>query len=516
VLCIAVHSALQVFRPSDTTHSDGLYSYRYCLYVGALLFPATMAALVFANPRLGYMSQGPYCSLPLKPRWYRLALQWVPRYLISIIILGLAVAIYAHVGFEFRAMSNSLKDDKPSISTLTHILSAESPEIGVTTSPEVSQCQVSQFRRGSLVASMIGASRRPSGVASVDSHTNPVNDTARASSIQESPHAVNHSYMIPQLQTYDSANTANTASVANGKEAPLDSSKHSSHRNASPFSDAPSQHLQRQLALKRSRIHRQLRLMFIYPIVYILVWLFPFISYCLTFKEKYAARPVYWLTFSHIICISSMGAIDCLIFSLRERPWSHIPSSDGSFLGSFTWWRTFLPANGALLPARARPSELLHRSNTEANPETPYTQPEYEGWKDTVMRAGKNVGTHSRNSGGSSDRAKAQAVMARMRLELENKDRRVASIALDCGEESSRMPKGRRGTAGTASTVLETVEDPEEKNVEFGAQQEGERGGDAGAQKEDVEDGDAGAVGGGRDQADGQSGRSDEVECEKT
>ncbi|OAG10152.1 uncharacterized protein CC84DRAFT_1084288 [Paraphaeosphaeria sporulosa] len=474
VLCIALHSALQVFRPSNTVHSDGLYPHRHYVYAGSLLIPAMMAALAFINPRWGYMSQGPYCSLPLRPFWYRLALQWIPRYLIAIIILGLAIAIYAHVGFEFRALSNSVKETKPSISTTTPIFSVGSPEDGSANGPEMSQYQVSHFGRDSSVVSMVGQSRRASGVASVDSHTNTASDTAHGSSIPGSPHTVDHWYMLPQLQTYDTANTANAPSVEKGNKPPRNISGDNSDGNTSPFSDAPSQHLQRQLAQKRARIHRQLRLMFIYPIVYVLVWLVPFINHCLTYQDHFAAHPLYWLSMINVICVTSMGAIDCLIFSLRERPWRHIPSSDGSFLGSLVWWRRSPPSNGALVSSRARPSDVLYHVNTEANPDTPHVRTE-QGWRDSMMRAGRNVGTHSRTSGSSSDRAKAQAVMARSRLELEKDDRRVARV-MDRGEDASRTPRARRGTALTG---LETIESPEEETrVELGAE-ENDGSGDA-------------------------------------
>ena len=34
-----------------------------------------------------------------------------------------------------------------------------------------------------------------------------------------------------------------------------------------------------------------------------------------------------------------MGFADVSVFCWRERPWRHIPGSDGSFLGSFAFWR---------------------------------------------------------------------------------------------------------------------------------------------------------------------------------
>ncbi|KAF2492008.1 hypothetical protein BU16DRAFT_422080, partial [Lophium mytilinum] len=102
VLVIAVHSALQVFQPGRSARTDGLYHYRKLIYLGGISIPIIMAALAFINPTGGYIAQGAFCTLPLRPYWYRLALAWIPRYLIAIIIMGLAAAIYTVVGFEFR------------------------------------------------------------------------------------------------------------------------------------------------------------------------------------------------------------------------------------------------------------------------------------------------------------------------------------------------------------------------------------------------------------------------------
>jgi hypothetical protein len=37
----------------------------------------------------------------------------------------------------------------------------------------------------------------------------------------------------------------------------------------------------RQMARQRARIHRQLRLMFIYPLAYTLMWVLPFVQHCM-------------------------------------------------------------------------------------------------------------------------------------------------------------------------------------------------------------------------------------------
>ncbi|KAK3202930.1 hypothetical protein GRF29_154g1226769 [Pseudopithomyces chartarum] len=333
VLAIAIHSALQVFRPSNQIRSDGLYPYRHQVYIGALVIPAAMSGLAFINPKWGYMSQGPFCSLPLRPFWYRLALAWIPRYLIAVIILGLAIAIYAHVGFEFRALAHSFQADKPSISTTTPMLSVRSAETGSVSMPAMSEYQISQFRRGSSVVSMIGASRRASVVASVGSQvTDFVNDTTHALAAPEGSNTVDRCYMLPPLQSY---NTTSPTHQPTPNKDTKDLPPPESHNDNSPPPEAPESHMQQHLAQQHLRIHRQLRLMFIYPLAYVLVWLFPFINHCFTYSDAFARHPVYWLNLISTICITLMGAIDCLIFSLRERPWRHIAFSDGTFLGSF-------------------------------------------------------------------------------------------------------------------------------------------------------------------------------------
>lgn len=411
-----------------------------------------MSGLAFINPKWGYMSQGPFCSLPLRPFWYRLALAWIPRYLIAVIILGLAIAIYAHVGFEFRALAHSFQADKPSISTTTPMLSVRSAETGSVSMPAMSEYQISQFRRGSSVVSMIGASRRASVVASVGSQvTDFVNDTTHALAAPEGSNTVDRCYMLPPLQSYNT--TSPTHQPTPNKDT----------KDLPP----PESHMQQHLAQQHLRIHRQLRLMFIYPLAYVLVWLFPFINHCFTYSDAFARHPVYWLNLISTICITLMGAIDCLIFSLRERPWRHIAFSDGTFLGSFQFWHH----------ASAPTAGVSPRACAEANPETPVGV--VEGWKGSVKRAGRSVA----RSSGNSDYVRDQADMARLRLEMEKEERR-GTLGEESGEKA-RVGRMRRSTVMTGMTGLEVIESPgEEKGegeVQDGAEEEkvvSGRGGD--------------------------------------
>ncbi|KAI9724162.1 MAG: hypothetical protein M1828_003907 [Chrysothrix sp. TS-e1954] len=108
------------------------------------------------------------------------------------------------------------------------------------------------------------------------------------------------------------------------------------------------------LRQKRGAVRRQLRMLFIYPICYFLIFLVPFISNLMNYSDYSAQHPVFGLSLASAGCIASIGLMDCLIFSLRERPWRQIRGSDGTISGSFMFWRHD--------PAGNTPSSASYRS----------------------------------------------------------------------------------------------------------------------------------------------------------
>jgi hypothetical protein len=103
ILFISTHMALQIFPMSNSILGhDGLYRVRYYVFALWVLVPLTFASLAFINSYGGYQAQGAWCWLPLRPFWYRLALSYIPLYLVWIYIMGVAIKIYMHVGYEFR------------------------------------------------------------------------------------------------------------------------------------------------------------------------------------------------------------------------------------------------------------------------------------------------------------------------------------------------------------------------------------------------------------------------------
>lgn len=81
-----------------------------------------------------------------------------------------------------------------------------------------------------------------------------------------------------------------------------------------------------QISSTRKAILRQLRFLFIYPAVYLLMWIFPFASHCLQYSDYYVAHPPFWLTIVVTCSLALQAFADCVVFSWREKPWRRIRS----------------------------------------------------------------------------------------------------------------------------------------------------------------------------------------------
>ncbi|KAI0161835.1 G protein-coupled glucose receptor regulating Gpa2-domain-containing protein [Hypoxylon sp. FL1284] len=86
------------------------------------------------------------------------------------------------------------------------------------------------------------------------------------------------------------------------------------------------------VALRRSRkkMQRQLRLLFVYPAIYLLTWIAPFVSHVTWFNDEYAIEPTYpghppmSLQLVSLVSLCIGAAVDCAFFSLWEKPWRHL------------------------------------------------------------------------------------------------------------------------------------------------------------------------------------------------
>jgi hypothetical protein len=355
VISMAIHSALQVFRPVSTATSDGLYPWRLYIYTGAFFIPGLTASLAFVNPDLGYESLGAFCTLPIRPFWYRLALVWIPRYLIALVITGLAIAINVYVRLEFRGISRSIIASQTT--QLPQALRDESHTKTIITVPDIEQRSPAVDHRDYTGLQNVSSKRRVSSVpfisADPDSRVSAFAlDTSTKSipgDIVEQPRKCTGlaeskpSEALFSCSAGQSGCTAADVRIASPSRVLVETSDtvlqkpdfwsdaERRSRLETTYNSTSRQHL---------RIRHQLRLVFIYPLVYTLMWILPFVNHCTMYSDRYAQHPLWALRLGAAVCISSMGFVDCLVFFFRERPWLSSAATEGTFCGSFATWNS--------------------------------------------------------------------------------------------------------------------------------------------------------------------------------
>ncbi|KAK4986937.1 G protein-coupled receptor gpr1 [Elasticomyces elasticus] len=464
ILLMSVHLAIQIFRPADDYFGeDGLYRYRYAVYTLWACVPAVSASLAFVRPHAAYVAQGAFCSLPIRPFWYRLALSWVPRYIMWFFVMGVAVSIYYHVGYEFRVFAeeeerSSSKNSSKGVDTQQPLaLETLRAKNNASTQLDGPSPAWSNLMPSVSTLEALSEPRRPSAASLPAFGARRVSIAQRRASLHVSPFdGVSATHFAPpepvsqlrrpSLATISTIMTADPA--LDGPRSPVLPSINESFDTLQPIV-LPSHAVTTTADLRRRAIQRQLRLLFIYPCVYMLFWIMPFIYHCMNYTDYYAQHPVYIVAALSTFCQTFIGFADCATFAWREKPWRHIPGSDGSFWGSFRWWAFSDQdwVSNPLSPTASRAGAavagspgpgFLQRSDVRSPP----TMSPRNSSSLVRPRA-----AHRRTaSGGSSDwKARAaERAWERLALERVEAERRMADVG-DAGfEDARRSVESRR------------------------------------------------------------------------
>ena len=362
---------------------DGLYPVRKWVIGVWFFLPHIIASLAFINPRGGYVANGAFCFLPVRPFWYRLALFWVPRYLIWVYITYVAIRIYRHVGTEFKVFgqerdrSSSLgmpgessidrakqRDEvKRRASQANALMEKESPDGSVEEcAPDDMSCRVRPAQdstKSSVQGSVPEWSPSFGGEPSIGTPATRSAPASRRGSKMLAPGILSEDFAPPSafdtsrhrgsITSLGSKRSAGHASFAEDLGLPSITEGLPS-QSAAAHSQPNENTAKKTMELRRRAIQRQLRLLFIYPCVYMILWVIPFVVHCMNYTTYYAHHPIFGLNVVQILCMGVMTFVDVVIFCWREKPWRHIPGSDGTFVGSLCWWRFAM--DGAWVKAR--------------------------------------------------------------------------------------------------------------------------------------------------------------------
>lgn len=76
---------------------------------------------------------------------------------------------------------------------------------------------------------------------------------------------------------------------------------------------------------RKAQILNQMKIIFIYPISYLLIWLFPMINHYQIVRHQSEAT---WSTVAAAICQPLNGFVDTIVFIIREKPWQLATPAD--------------------------------------------------------------------------------------------------------------------------------------------------------------------------------------------
>lgn len=370
ILSFAIHTYLLIFKPNLNVRvgnsrrvEGGMYSYRYIVYALSFLIPIVLASLAFIDDQ-GYHSFVTWCYLPQNPLWYRFVLSWGPRFVILLVILASYALIYFHVIKEFRILGGifstfhkkprrpiDLTNYRPSFfSALTFFLTAVRDYL-------IPDCVLPESQKSNQDHELQATKSRSSNIGPKQSvlpghgeennttfhHSR--NNSRQSNSLLDSDFRSSDEEENEEEEEEDNDDEA----VVDGEVDELDEFERTSQnyptrpepshqRNTpgpSPFLGEPpstggvtglgqtaiQQENLKQFRKKQRVIKKQMKSIFIYPMAYIFIWLFPFILYVTQLSYERSKGPIYWIN-----CLASFmqpfyGFVDSLVFFYREAPW---------------------------------------------------------------------------------------------------------------------------------------------------------------------------------------------------
>lgn len=406
ILCFAVHIALLIFFPNmkfkfynhnrlitSNPQEGGLFPFRIYLYLTSLIFPSVISSVGYV-PSQGYKSGVNWSFLvTVRPVWY---FTWIFRYCIVILIISMYVGTYVHVTRQYKVVSSKMNLQGAQKQSLLSTLLGDSI----------------WYKMGKFIMMLVF----PDVQISAKLHGRALNTKADMENIQKLhvPGDINFNE-DPFSNSQGTSSTNNTYSV--GQEEQQDQQRQQKEQrqkeqqqinqqqnqlepdgsvdvdqlnaNSDEATEVEStesekmRRLQRDVGLdiqrmlhreamdrfevRRVQIMKQMKVIFVYPVSYILLWMFPFIHQCYILRHD---GKVTWSSYTWYAMAAFFQAFNCtidtLVFLYRERPWTlTVARVDPGMRFSYSLWRHWL----SFLPGYHLNEQCTSTSNSPAGNE---------------------------------------------------------------------------------------------------------------------------------------------------
>ncbi|KAI0379206.1 G protein-coupled glucose receptor regulating Gpa2-domain-containing protein [Hypomontagnella monticulosa] len=390
VLLIAIHTALFILKPRGTRGASGLYPYRRIAYTFWGIMPIALAATV---PITGgrFQNNGTHCYLPVHPSWYLRALSWVPRYIIFAFIIVTYTILYLYIAIRMQRFGKDQRrasilhaahldhhrdhhrdhgdhgEEAPPTPPIADHGLLDSARQSLAKDDEARCRQISVTSTTSTLNSGNGTPTRI-GPASRSSIKWNVVDFANDSTTESRPRQESQALLLNQVSSGSSSGKEIAirapepahvnlprlsqqstqsyffwkppssvgsrdlmGSVSNMVNHTLHRKPPQSMKSRGSTSMSSSSHDETEEVMRRSREkqQRQLRLLFVYPLIYMLTWISPFVCHVLRFDAYngsgyQSANDPLALQIVSLTSLCIGAAVDCGFFTAWEKPWLHL------------------------------------------------------------------------------------------------------------------------------------------------------------------------------------------------
>ncbi|CAI5131044.1 ATV_HP_G0048660.mRNA.1.CDS.1 [Saccharomyces cerevisiae] len=339
------------------------------------------------SPRQGgYKPWSAWCYLPPKPYWYKIVLSWGPRYFIIIFIFAVYLSIYIFITSESKRIKaqigdfnhNVLEEEKEKKKLfglghwgkakwyfrsyfklpLLHLLrnlknfftisfidpNEETDDSGSSNGTfnfgESSNEIPTLFRKTNTGSDEnVSAS---GGVRLLDYNSaKPLDMSKYAMSEQpdlernnpfdcENDITLNPSELVSKQKEHKVTFSVENEGLDTRKSSMLGhqtfSCQNSLESPLAIFTNVQ-QHFQaqtyKQMKKRRAQIQKNLRAIFIYPLSYIGIWLFPIIADALQYNHEIKHGPTMWVTYIDT-CVRPLSClVDVIVYLFKEKPWNY-------------------------------------------------------------------------------------------------------------------------------------------------------------------------------------------------
>ncbi|PHH75559.1 hypothetical protein CDD80_2260 [Ophiocordyceps camponoti-rufipedis] len=257
IVLLALHTALNVFRGEG-----GLYPHRRLAWAVGIVLSLALAFLAFIN-RPAFVNTGGFCHVPERPRWPKRVLIWLPRGVCLVIIVFTYVATFVYVQKLMRRFVAGPVQPGP-----------RSKIAEPTPPPSLASLRLSPWQ--------------PDMMPPRDSGLRPVLTLASASGPSCPAVSGSHPSLLVRPDSSTTVMLSPTTFGASG------------------------------MAETRDKVRRQLRLLFIYPMVYMGLWTVPLICHIMSLLDR---GETLGLSLASIASLSLQGVADALVFLVVEKPW---------------------------------------------------------------------------------------------------------------------------------------------------------------------------------------------------